>query len=193
LETNAALPVPSDTGAGGELVTTVAGEMSSHFRNTVDDPSYVTAGASHDRLELAFEAGALELGLDAAETANASNSLEMMLAHQLAAAHRSSMKLDAQLNHHVGRMNGVISDKELALRNVEIARLANSTARMMGAFQQGLLTLQRLKSGGRQVVTVQHVTVEEGGQAVVAGQVTGVKRKRGRGRGAPGGGSENGQ
>jgi hypothetical protein len=192
LETNAALPLPSDTGAGGELVTTVAGEMSSHFRNTVDDPSYVTAGASHERLELAFEAGALELGLDAAETANASNSLEMMLAHQLAAAHKSAMKLDAQLNHQVGRLNGVISPAGLTTINVEVARLANSTARMMGAFQQGFLTLQRIKAGGRQVVTVQHVTVADGGQAVIAGQMTG--KRKGRGRGKPKGEeSENGQ
>jgi hypothetical protein len=190
LEEDAALvPIQTEAGAGGELVTVLAGEMSSHYRNTVNDPSYVTAGASHDRLELAHEANVLEMGLDVAETVQASNSLEMMLSHQLAAAHRSSMKLDAQLNHQIGRMNGVISDKDLALRNVEVARLANSTARMMGAFQQGLLTLQRLKSGGRQVVTVQHVTVADGGQAVVAGQVTrGPKRRRGKKR--KGGGSE---
>ena len=42
---------------------------------------------------------------------------------------------------------------------------------MMTAFQQGLLTLQRLRTGGQQVVTVQHVQVNEGGQAVVAGKV----------------------
>jgi hypothetical protein len=170
-ETAALVPLQTDAGAGGELVTVLPGEMSSHYRNTVKDPSYVTAGASHDRLELAHEANVLEMALDAAETAQAGNSLEMMLSHQLAAAHKSAMKLDAQLNHQIGCMNGIISQKDLALRNLEVARLTNSTARMMGAFQQGLLTLERLKSGGRQVVTVQHVTVEEGGQAVVAGQV----------------------
>jgi hypothetical protein len=103
------------------------------------------------------------------------------------------MKLDAQLNHQVGRLNGMISDKALAAVNLEVARLANSTARIMGSFQQGLLTMQRLKAGGRQIVTVQHVTVADGGQAVIAGQMTGGKRK-GRGRGkAPGGNHENRQ
>jgi L-fucose isomerase-like protein len=166
--------------------------MSSHYRNTVNDPSYVTAGASHDRLELAHEANVLDMALDAAETSQAANSLEMMMAHQLAAAHRSAMKLDAQLNHQAGRLNGVISPAGLTTINVEVARLANSTARMTGAFQQGLLTMQRLKSGGRQVVTVQRVTVEQGGQAVVAGQVTGGKRG-GRSPKRQGGKSENGQ
>jgi len=50
---------------------------------------------------------------------------------------------------------------------------------MNASFQSGMLALQRLRSGGQQVVTVQYVQVEDGGQAVVAGQV---------GRGHPGGG-----
>jgi hypothetical protein len=42
---------------------------------------------------------------------------------------------------------------------------------MMKAYQEGLLTLGRMRTGGRQVVTVQHVQVSEGGQAIVAGAV----------------------
>jgi hypothetical protein len=53
---------------------------------------------------------------------------------------------------------------------------------MMGAFQQGAFTMQKLKSGGRQVVTVQQVTVEDGGQAIVAGQMKAGGRGRKRGR-----------
>ena len=56
--------------------------------------------------------------------------------------------------------------------NIQATRLAGATARMMGAFQQGLLTLQRLRTGGTQRVIVQHVNVNEGGQAVVAGEVS---------------------
>jgi hypothetical protein len=40
---------------------------------------------------------------------------------------------------------------------------------MMEAYNQGLLALDRLRNGRRQVVTVQHVTVNPGGQAIVAG------------------------
>lgn len=42
---------------------------------------------------------------------------------------------------------------------------------MNTSFQQGMLTLQKMRTGGRQVVTVQHVQVNNGGQAVVAGQI----------------------
>jgi hypothetical protein len=62
----------------------------------------------------------------------------------------------------------------LALLNTETCRLAGTATRMMATFQQGAATLQRLRTGGTQRVVVEHmqqVTVEEGGQAVVAGNV----------------------
>lgn len=40
---------------------------------------------------------------------------------------------------------------------------------MMAMVQQGVITLQRLQTGGTQNVVVQHVYVGAGGQAVVAG------------------------
>jgi hypothetical protein len=43
---------------------------------------------------------------------------------------------------------------------------------MMKAYQEGLLTLGRMRTGGRQVVTVRHVQVSDGGQAIVAGAVS---------------------
>ena len=54
---------------------------------------------------------------------------------------------------------------------MQVTRLAGATARMMTAFQQGLLTFQRMRTGGQQVVTVQHVEVRDGGQAIVAGKM----------------------
>jgi hypothetical protein len=71
---------------GGELVPADTDSM----RNTVADPSYITADASKSRLDLAFDAGVLETGLDAAETIEARNSLEKMMAHQMAARRRGS-------------------------------------------------------------------------------------------------------
>ena len=47
----------------------------------------------------------------------------------------------------------------------------NASARMMDTYQRALLTLERVRNGGKQTVVVQHVTVAGGGQAVVAGQV----------------------
>jgi hypothetical protein len=81
---------------GGELVPAEADPRHGNsMRNTVADPSYITADASKSRLDLAHDAGVLESGLDAAETIEARNSLEKMLAHQMAAMHSSTMKLAA--------------------------------------------------------------------------------------------------
>ena len=49
--------------------------------------------------------------------------------------------------------------------------MTRETARAFETSQCGMLTLDHLRHGGQQVVTVQHVTVREGGQAVVAGTV----------------------
>jgi hypothetical protein len=54
---------------------------------------------------------------------------------------------------------------------------------MSATYQQGLLTLQRKRTGGNQQVTVKHihqqVNVTQGGQAVVAGDKV-TSRARGR-------------
>jgi len=46
----------------------------------------------------------------------------------------------------------------------------------MGAVQTGAPTIQRLRTGGSQIMTVRHVTVEAGGQAVI-GNVAGSDQK----------------
>src|SRR5215204_1814620 len=89
-------------GIGGEIVPIEAlGFPAPELCNTLANPSFVTADASRDRLHLLDRAGVLELALDAAQTIKPQNSLEMMLAHQLAAVHRSTMKLVEQLNSAV--------------------------------------------------------------------------------------------
>ena len=51
----------------------------------------------------------------------------------------------------------------IGTRDTEEAAMA---ARLMSVFQDGLLTLERLRTGGNQTVTVQHVNVQPGAQAV---------------------------
>ncbi len=55
--------------------------------------------------------------------------------------------------------------------HLSATRLLNTAARLMTSFQDGMTALHRMRRGGRQVVTVQHVQVSDGGQAVVAGTV----------------------
>ena len=95
---------------GGELLPAVLddADMDSALgaiKNTVDEPNYITADASRDRIQLAFDAGALESGLDLSESIGAANSLEKMMARQLAATHRASMKLVQQLTRCIERIN----------------------------------------------------------------------------------------
>jgi hypothetical protein len=81
-----------------------------------------------------------------------------MLCHQMAGAHHAAMELLA-----------LALDPRLP--PVEQARLTNASARMMQVYQEGLLALQRFRTGGKQTVVVQYVQVANGGQAVVAGKL----------------------
>jgi hypothetical protein len=162
-------------GAGGEAVL----GNRSQFANTVRErPDMIALDASQKRLELADAAGALELGIDFATSVQAGNSLEKALSHQMAATHRLGMEMMAQAAQLLQRFDG---SGHVAL-SVESARLATCASKLMLAFQGGMATIARLRGGGQQVVTVQHVVVGEGGQAVVAGQVKArSKRRKGEG------------
>lgn len=169
-------------GAGGELVpASMLGENSRalEYRSTVDRPDCVAIEASRDRLELADKAGALEMGLDLADTIQADNSMEKMLVHQMAAVHNSAMRMTALVNRRMESMANIIPDRltmqNIERLNIETCRLAGTVTRMMNTFQQGMLTLQRVRTGGEQRVVVeqhQYVTrVEDGGQAVIGPKV----------------------
>ena len=134
------------------------------LKETLDHPGRETVAASRERLELLVETEAVDLGVDAAATIGARNSLEKMLAHQMAAAHRMSMRLMRRAEQELRRQGD-----PAAVQNA--VRCASASNRMMKAYQEGLLTLGRMRTGGQQVMTVQHVHVSDGGQAMVAGHV----------------------
>jgi hypothetical protein len=133
-----------------------------HVLCTLEEPTVISVDASEHRAHAATKAGVLSAALDAAVPAGAATSLEKMLAHQVAAAHHAGMEL-------LGR---VAEDGALGphLPPVERARLTNAAARLFEVAQGGCLTLQRMKTGGKQTVVGQHVNIEQGGQAVVAGR-----------------------
>jgi hypothetical protein len=138
-------------GGGGEIV------QEQLARNTLADPNTVNVAASADRLTRLDEAGVVAPGLDAAQSIDAANSLEKMLAHQMALCHDQCFRLIAQANE--------LRD------NLEKTRLLTSASRMMKSYQDGFLCLNRIRTGGKQTVVVQHVDVRDGGQAVVSAQV----------------------
>ncbi len=174
LETAAAdaltLDTPPPVGAGGELVP--SGDQikrgGANFIDVVERPDAVTAEASMDRLKLADEVHCVPLAVDTAETIQAKNSIEKMMAHQLAAAHKLAMTFAGQARKHTQQGGDGIYSSDL-LHVDYAAKMANASARMMDAFQKGTLALHKLRNGGTQTVTVQHVNVSDGGQAVVTG------------------------
>lgn len=175
----AALPDPVVRGIGGEVALReplghdAAGQ---YFKDTLISPTTTAAAASRARMQQASDHGvrgeSLAQALDAAETVGARDSIERMASHQLAVAHALVMQLfrDGDKMIRDGRLRSDF--KGSAFYNVEGCRMLTTAARLMAAYQAGHATLARIRQGGRQVVTVQHVQVNDGGQAVVAGQVT---------------------
>jgi hypothetical protein len=173
---------PVKPGNGGEMLV-VTRDMHADVPGLVDTvrerPSMLAAEASESRLRLT--GNAMVQAVDAAESINARNSLEKMLAHQLATLHRLGMlaagKASDLLERH-GPLNQVTS--------VEAARQMNAAKGMFSAYQDGFVALDRIRRGGKQTVRVvhQHVAVGPGGQAVVAaGGVKGGGQKAARGQG----------
>lgn len=125
-------------------------------KNTLVDPDQVALDASAERKKLLLgpNLDVCALALDTADSIEAKNSLEKMLAHQLALAHTLVFDFANKATTH--------TDPIIAIKWM------NLSARMMDTFQGGLLTIQKLRSGNAQTVVVQHVHVQ-GGQTLVAG------------------------
>ena len=85
-----------EVGRGGELIVEAAGVPTFKEERILDtvkeNPDMVTARAGLDRLCLAYDAGVLAMTVDALDSIEARNSLERMLAAQLAALHMLTMK-----------------------------------------------------------------------------------------------------
>jgi hypothetical protein len=91
--------------------------------------------------------------LDAADTISANNSLEKMLAHQMAGLHQVGMKMLHRAN--------------LMQEAKHSVQYLNAAIKASTAYQGAMATLHRVRDDKRQHILVQHVNVGAGGQAVV--------------------------
>jgi hypothetical protein len=125
------------------------------LHDTLTVPDLASVEASFERTQLLVQQGpgVAAMGLDASVSIQAKNSPEKMLAHQLAAVHRVVMD----------HMAFSPSRHDIAGQ----AKRLNAVARCMSVYQQGLLTLRKLRQGGHQRISVQHIQVSDGGQAIV--------------------------
>jgi hypothetical protein len=136
---------------GGELLASSAQVMPA-YENTAKDPNALDCEVSFERTQLADKAGVFEMAIQTAEDAKAKGSIQKMLTHQMAAAHKHCMRLIAESN----------DQRDPMIK----AKLTNTAVRLMDAYAKGALTLQKLQTGASQIVTVQHVSIN-GGQAVI--------------------------
>jgi hypothetical protein len=106
--------------------------------------------------------GGINFLLSIVKGAKPRDQLEAMLAAQMAAVHTATMTMARRLSHAE-----TIQQQDSAERALN--KLARTYAMLMEA-------LKRYRTGGEQKVTVQHVSVSEGGQAIV-GNVTQAARE----------------
>ena len=108
-----------------------------------------------------IDAGALNFMLAVIKGIKPKDQLETMLAAQMAAVHMASMTFARRLGHV-----DTIDQQDSAERALN---------KLMRTFTTQMEALKRYRTGGEQKMTVQHVSVSEGGQAIV-GNVTQTSR-----------------
>jgi hypothetical protein len=110
---------------------------------------------------------AMQAALAAVSGIAPTNELESMLAVQMVSAHNGAVEC---------LRRAMLPDQTLDGRDVNLKH----AAKLMSLYTQQVAALDKHRGGGRQKITVEHVTVEAGGQAIV-GNVnhgSGSKRKR---------------
>ncbi|OOY94013.1 hypothetical protein BOW18_12105, partial [Solemya velum gill symbiont] len=160
-------PDSSVTVSNGEVIPDGKETKDIFIRDTLKnlDSAALDASLARTNLLLQDHLDVLAIGIDATNSLDDPNSLEKMLLHQASASHIASMELMNQAMARLNKLNSYnSSEREQA--SIHCGRLLNSYARVTSSYQQSLLTLHKLRNGGKQTVTVQHVNVESGGQAV---------------------------
>jgi hypothetical protein len=94
---------------------------------TLENPNSISAGASGQRMNAALAASVLEPAVNAAVSAQAENSLEKMLCHQMAGAHFTGAQQSGS-GGAVGCMAGRAPDREQPRASSEAGGRDGSTA-----------------------------------------------------------------
>lgn len=145
-------PAPAwPDGSGGEVVDPKLGGVV----NTLTSPTVTALEASAHRTDLLTMVGndVAAMALDAADTIQAGNSVEKMLAHQMAAIHNAAMRMLHRAN--------LTDDPALAVKTM------NAAMKGFATFLGGINALRQMRGNQQQHIVVQHVNVSAGGQAVV--------------------------
>jgi hypothetical protein len=110
--------------------------------------------------------GISELAINAAlamiEAAAPKDEIEGALAVQMACTHMAAMAV-------LARLDSRFADER------RISAFGSAAARLMRAYAMQVEVLRRLRNGGQQYVRVEHVHVNDGGQAVVGNVKSGIR------------------
>jgi hypothetical protein len=133
----------------------VSQERKKFLHDTLAIPNLAAVEASLDRSRLLLQSGTdvAAMALDAANSIQASNSLERMLAHQMAAAHKQAMEQMGQVPYE---HNAAAQAKRL-----------NAAPRCMAVYQQGLLALHKVRQNGTAAYHRAICQCQHGSQAVI--------------------------
>jgi hypothetical protein len=105
---------------------------------------------------------AINAGLAMISAAAPKDEIEGALAVQMSCTHSAAMAVLAKLDAAFGTER-------------RIAALASAAARLLKAYAMQVQVLRRLRNGGQQFMRIEHVHINEGGQAIIAN----VKRRIG--------------
>lgn len=163
-------------GNGGELIPLpepARPARRDYLKLKVQEPAGVLRHqASADALGLLADVDAVTLGLELADDLKCKTRAEKMLAHQAAAFHVHSMQFLHRASAERGRASSIADRGGVGqAASVEAARMLNAAARASGACADAIAAIKKLKTGGKQLVQVQHVVIKDGGQAVVGQNV----------------------
>ena len=133
-------PKPLKTGLGDEIIPAMS-QGYPGLENALTSPDLLNLEATIQRTDLADKAGVFDLAIEAAESSNAHGSVQKMLCHQMAAAHKHALRL-------LGEASGELNADHACKKTLTAAQLID-------AFSKAAVTLQRLQAGAGQVVTVE--------------------------------------
>jgi hypothetical protein len=97
---------------------------------------------------------AVNAALAMIEAAAPQNEIEAALAVQMACTHTAAMAVLARIGGGQGNER-------------RVAAMGSAASRLLRAYTAQVEALRRLRSGGQQSIRVEHVTVNNGGQAIV--------------------------
>ena len=126
------------------------------FREVLKDLNSASVDAGLNGMELFDRFGYLEMAVDAAQSIDAENSLEKMLAHQMSVCRVMSMKMMAKGIEFTQNYTQDYRHPDMD----KAVKLVNASARLVDTFQLGLATIAKIRTGGvkRSLLSMSMVT-----------------------------------